>query len=86
MSEEIYNPLDCYTDKEIMYNILKNVESIAKELHFNNEFKRWWDMYPNWIRVQRIINRNTSRAGSKSSTLQCLYIGINPESKSLDKV
>ena len=87
-------PLGHLSRKELQLNILKNIESaIDNEFWMDNpdsdytedfiRLKHWWHNTPNWGKVQMFINGGTSKAGSTSSTEQCIFLGINPDNTSI---
>ena len=78
-------PLDYLSRAELQLGIMQNIERIVSGLPKSNSFRRWWDMYPNWVRVQEIINMNTHKAGSTSSGAQCHFIGAHPDGKTFYK-
>jgi|WetSurMetagenome_2_1015567.scaffolds.fasta_scaffold01346_14 hypothetical protein len=72
-------PLEYMTRSELQLNIMRNIERKVNELPKRNSFRWWWDNSKNWIRVQELLNMNTKKAGSTSSTAQCRFIGTNPD-------
>jgi hypothetical protein len=71
-------PLDYMSRAELQLNIMCNIERKVKELPKRNGFRWWWDNTKNWVRVQELLNMNTRKAGSTSSTVQCRFIGADP--------
>jgi len=61
---------------ELLRKIMQNVEDL---INHQSYLRHWWERSPNWVKVQAVINNNTSKAGSTSSTRECVNIGINPD-------
>ena len=74
-------PLAHLSRAQLQLGIMKNVEHLITKTPY---LKDWWKHSSNWVRVQAIINGNTSKAGSTSSTEQCRFIGADPNGKTFD--
>jgi hypothetical protein len=74
----VIEPLNYLNRKELMLNIMNNIEREILNLHHNSALRRKWERIPNWAKVQMFLNGNTSKAGSTSSTEQCRFLGVNP--------
>lgn len=70
-------PLEYLSRADLQLTIMKNIERIITNIHKNNDLRRWWDMAPNWFRVQTFINGNTKKGGSTSSFEQCEFLGVD---------
>jgi hypothetical protein len=76
-------PLSYMSRAELQLNIMRNIEREIKNLDRDGEgdegvsLRYWWQHTANWAKVQRIINGNTSKAGSTSSTQQCAFMGAD---------
>ena len=79
MENEMEEPLSYLSRDKLQLNIMRNLEMEVKQLHKKNQFRVWWDNSCNWIRVQVILNGNTIKAGSTSSSEQCRFMGIDPD-------
>lgn len=75
--------LDYIGRAELQLTILKNIERELLLLNRNNRLRMFWEISPNWVRVQAFINRGTGKAGSTSSAQQCGFIGLDPNSHAL---
>lgn len=89
--EEIEEPLEYLSRKELQLRIMQNIEiKVLQKGEFededdiveNVELKHWWNLMPNWVKVQTFLNHNTYKAGSTSSTQQCRFLGVDPDGKS----
>jgi hypothetical protein len=76
-------PLDYLDRAKLQATILKNIEREIMQLNKANKLRAFWEMSPNWVRVQAFINGNTRKAGSTSSAEQCEFIGLDPDSRTL---
>ena len=76
-------PLEYLNRVELQLNIMKNIEREIMRLSKNAMLRSWWEMSPNWVRVQAFLNWNTRKAGSTSSGEQCVFIGLDPDSHEL---
>ena len=74
-------PLEYMSRAELQLNIMRNIELKVQSLSKSNRFRLWWDNSKNWVRVQELLNMNTTKAGSTSSSAQCRFIGADPEGK-----
>lgn len=72
-------PLEYMSRAELQLNIMRNIERKVQTLSKNNRFRVWWDNTKNWVRVQELLNMNTTKAGSTSSGAQCRFIGADPD-------
>jgi hypothetical protein len=72
-------PLAYLSRSELQLNIMRNLEFEVKQLHKRNQFRVWWEHSRNWFRVQAILNGNTLKAGSTSSSEQCHFMGVDPD-------
>lgn len=83
-------PLEYLSRKELQLNIMRNIEQKLLEStkvedydeEGNLDIKCWWENMPNWVKVQTFLNGNSSKAGSTSSTQQCIFLGVKPDGKS----
>ncbi len=83
------NPLSHLSEKELILNILKNIERKVLEdtrveeydLDGNYELKHWYKNTPNWGKIMTFITCNTSKGGSTSAHQMCKFLGVNPNSK-----
>ena len=71
-------PLNYLNRKDLMLNIMNNIDREILNLHHNSQLRRQWEGIPNWAKVQRFLNGNTIKAGSTSSAEQCMFLGIDP--------
>lgn len=72
-------PLNYLPRSELQYQIMCNIEDEIMSCSKNNKLRFWWERTPNWVKVQKYINRGTCKMGSTSSGRQCEYIGIEPD-------
>lgn len=72
-------PLGHMSRSELQLHIMRNIEKKIKRLPKRNSIRQWWEHSKNWIRVQEILNANTSMAGRTSSSGQCCFIGADPD-------
>lgn len=79
------DPLKYLSRKELLLNVMQNIERSINHLHKNNPLKRAWGMYPNWAKCQKYLNNGTTKAGSTSSLHMCKFIGVDPDGKSFFK-
>jgi len=77
----VEEPLAHLSRAELQLKIMRNIESIIGEMGKTSSLRWWWDHSTNWVRVQQFLNMNTSKAGSTSSTQQCIFIGADPDGK-----
>lgn len=76
-------PLDYMDRAELQLNIMRNIEREILRCGKSSILRRWWEMSPNWVRVQAFLNGNTQKAGSMSSGQQSKFIGLDPDSRTL---
>lgn len=76
-------PLKDVTRKQLQLDIMKNIELEIKGCGVTSKLRWWWEHTQNWGKVQRIINGRSCKAGSTSSTAQCIFIGIDPDGYSV---
>ncbi len=76
-------PLKYLSRQSLLLTILLNIEYNLLLLPKNNAIRKHWEMSPNWVRVQKYITSNTMKAGSTSSGEQCIFIGLDPDSREL---
>ncbi len=75
-------PLEYLDRKALQLQIMRNIERAVMNLHGNNELHRFWKTSRNWLKVQMFLNACSSKAGSTSSTQQCMFLGVEPDGKS----
>jgi len=89
-NEQNLEPLEYLDRKQLQLNIMRNIEQKILEdcsvedcdSKGNLELKCWCENTPNWVKVQTFLNGNSKKAGSGSSTDQCIFLGVNPGGKS----
>lgn len=75
-------PLGYLSRAELELRFMKNIELAIQKMGKTSHLRHWWDNHPNWVRVQKFMNNNTHKAGSTSSTQQCIFMGVDPDGKS----
>jgi hypothetical protein len=75
----VEEPLEYLSRKELQLKIMQNIEREIMNMSPTSKLRCWWERSSNWVKVQKFLNGNTVKAGSTSSTAQCLFIGIDPD-------
>jgi hypothetical protein len=90
------NPLSYLNEKDLLLNILKNIEhkimestmidaydddEECQEIEGNLDIKFWFENTDNWVKVKTFITARSSKGGSTSAHQMCDFLGIKPNGK-----
>lgn len=78
-------PLGYLDRADLQLKIMQNIEREIMGMGPTSKLRYWWEAVPNWVRVQTFLNGNTRKAGSTSSTAQCVFIGADPDGNTFFK-